>query len=110
MSVNRDNRTITSSIMRVSNSSELIQFKNKTAPYFSEKRNVKVNINGVAKDIYGRQIVCRHLASYWEMNFMETNGKVNYQLLSTPDAIAKMYVWKKRKIFKITSLYLFCGK
>ncbi|HFR0752502.1 TPA: hypothetical protein ACHUPP_004737, partial [Shigella sonnei] len=27
MSVNRDNRTITSSIMRVSNSSELIQFK-----------------------------------------------------------------------------------
>ncbi|EOB9886988.1 hypothetical protein ACPV2H_004338, partial [Shigella sonnei] len=35
MSVNRDNRTITSSIMRVSNSSELIQFKNKTAPYFS---------------------------------------------------------------------------
>ncbi|EFV9546587.1 ShET2/EspL2 family type III secretion system effector toxin, partial [Shigella flexneri] len=57
MSVNRDNRTITSSIMRVSNSSELIQFKNKTAPYFSEKRNVEVNINGVAKDIYGRQIV-----------------------------------------------------
>ncbi|HFR2286321.1 TPA: ShET2/EspL2 family type III secretion system effector toxin, partial [Shigella flexneri] len=99
MSVNRDNRTITSSIMRVSNSSELIQFKNKTAPYFSEKRNVEVNINGVAKDIYGRQIVCRHLASYWEMNFMETNGKVNYQLLSTPDAIAKNVCLEKTEDF-----------
>lgn len=61
---------------------------------------MKVNINGVAKDIYGRQIVCRHLASYWEMNFMETNGKVNYQLLSTPDAIAKMYVWKNGRFSK----------
>ncbi|MGK7591402.1 ShET2/EspL2 family type III secretion system effector toxin, partial [Salmonella enterica] len=48
MSVNRDNRTITSSIMRVSNSSELIPFKNNPAPSFSEKTNAEVNINGVA--------------------------------------------------------------
>ncbi|HGV5468316.1 TPA: ShET2/EspL2 family type III secretion system effector toxin, partial [Shigella flexneri] len=107
MSVNRDNRTITSSIMRVSNSSELIQFKNKTAPYFSEKRNVEVNINGVAKDIYGRQIVCRHLASYWEMNFMETNGKVNYQLLSTPDAIAKNVCLEKTEDFSKSPAYIY---
>ncbi|EOK1944234.1 ShET2/EspL2 family type III secretion system effector toxin, partial [Shigella sonnei] len=47
------------------------------------------------------------LASYWEMNFMETNGKVNYQLLSTPDAIAKNVCLEKTEDFSKSPAYIY---
>ncbi|MFP2470823.1 ShET2/EspL2 family type III secretion system effector toxin [Pseudescherichia vulneris] len=61
--------------------------KTKTAPYFSDKRNTMLNLNGQTQSESGQPIVCRHLAHTWGEMFTETTGKVNYSQFATPEAL-----------------------
>ncbi len=68
---------------------------NRDRPYFSAKRDSKLDLNGSAvmsgTDVQevkaNERVHCRHLATYWEQQFAAGNGKVNYDNLGTPEAI-----------------------
>ncbi|WP_447858514.1 ShET2/EspL2 family type III secretion system effector toxin [Enterobacter ludwigii] len=61
----------------------------KNVPYYSKKRdgNIDLNCKVNSNDDENEQIVCRHLASYWQEQFIQGGGKVDYSHLATPDAI-----------------------
>ncbi|MEH4929662.1 ShET2/EspL2 family type III secretion system effector toxin [Enterobacter cloacae] len=50
----------------------------KSTPYFSEKRGKPYSLNGKIKDNNGKKISCLPLALYWEQQFIQTEGKVDY--------------------------------
>ncbi|WP_186381481.1 ShET2/EspL2 family type III secretion system effector toxin [Yersinia mollaretii] len=61
----------------------------KSAPYFSSKRDEKINMNGRARSVNGEQIECRHLSPFWGENFTKNKGKVDYRELADIDTIRR---------------------
>ncbi|HBA9710824.1 TPA: ShET2/EspL2 family type III secretion system effector toxin [Escherichia coli] len=77
-----------SNIERVTNTQDIPRFTKPThLPYYSEKRNVDLNLNGILQDSSGEYIVCRHLSTYWIQQFNELGGRIDYSKFNSPDGI-----------------------
>ncbi|WP_157913789.1 ShET2/EspL2 family type III secretion system effector toxin [Escherichia coli] len=77
-----------SNIERVTNTQDTHRFTKPThLPYYSEKRNVYLNLNGIQQDSSGEYIVCRHLSTYWIQQFNELGGRIDYSKFNSPDGI-----------------------
>lgn len=65
------------------------QERDKTTPYFSDRRDNEADFNGEVTDDQERPIECRHLAMYWEEQFRANRGKVPYDRISSPENILR---------------------
>lgn len=77
-------------IAQIINSHEICQINGhgkKRTPYFSEKRNNRLNLNCRVKSPNGDKIVCQHLALHWNDRFTATQGKVNYSQFDNTHSI-----------------------